>query len=219
MTIKLLILTAIGVSIALVIAVTWSPGRGPDEGSGPIVVRSLAPPATTPAPTTPAPTASRSTAPTAAAAVSSPVSGPGSCAAISGGRAFGQRTLSAVRIAHQPGFDRIVFDFGTFGAGEEHGVPPFTIEQAASFLAPSGQSVPVQGNARLAVRFRNIGPMGGYQGPTDLRPDTPLVREVRLVEDFEGTMIWGVGLQTLQCPRIQELSGPDRLVVDLPAAP
>ncbi|HVR89443.1 MAG TPA: hypothetical protein VHG53_07855 [Candidatus Limnocylindria bacterium] len=144
---------------------------------------------------------------------------PGSCPAVYGGKAFGQRTLGAIRIAHQPGFDRIVFDFSSFGFGEEHGVPSFTLDQAVSFTAPSGQGVPVQGNARFSVRFRNVGPMGSYKGPADLLPNTPLVREVKLVEDFEGTMVWGIGLERLQCPRVQELSAPDRLVVDLPTPP
>jgi hypothetical protein len=124
-----------------------------------------------------------------------------------------------VRVAHQPGFDRVVFDFGTAPGGTGAGLPAWVVEQATSFVAPSGQSVPVAGNAFLGVRFQGAGQMGSYQGPMSLRPDIPLVREVKLVEDFEGVLAWGLGLDRLVCPRVSELSAPDRLVVDLPTPP
>lgn len=121
--------------------------------------------------------------------------------------------LVEVRIAHQPGFDRVVFDFG------RGPLPPYTIEQATSFVAPSGQTVPVQGNAHLGVRFNGAGGMGSYQGPRSFRPATPLVREVRIVEDFEGVLAWGIGLERLACPEVRVLGGPVRLLVDFPTPP
>lgn len=50
---------------------------------------------------------------------------------------------------------------------------------------------------------------------TSFRPETPLIREVKLVEDSEGVVAWGVGLERLACPRVLALTGPVRLVVDL----
>lgn len=57
-------------------------------------------------------------------------------------------TLTAIRAAHHPGFDRLVFDF----AGK------LPAERSARYLAtvfadPSGKVVPVSGSARLLVRF------------------------------------------------------------------
>jgi hypothetical protein len=46
-----------------------------------------------------------------------------------------------------------------------------------------------------------------------------LIKEVRLVEDFERVMLWGVGLQRLVCPTLLALSSPVRLVLDFPTPP
>ena len=97
---------------------------------------------------------------------------------------------------------------------------------ATTLSGPSGQPVPIEGNALFGVRFRNastVNPADGsrsYTGATSLKPTTtPLVKEVRLVEDFERVLVWGIGLQRLQCPTILNLSGPVRLVLDFPTPP
>ena len=163
-----------------------------------------------PVPTpTPVQTASPTPAPSPAPASPSV----GACPRVTGATGINGSSLVEVRIAHQPGFDRIVFDFGPGP------LPQYTVEQSASFVAPSGQTVPVQGNAHLSVRFNGAGQMGAYRGPTSFRPATPLIREVKLVEDFEGVVAWGIGLERLACPRVLALTGPARLVVDLPSPP
>lgn len=179
---------------------------------------------------TPAPSAPRPTQVTAPAATPTPRATPsapptasptpppttpptGACPRLTGATGVSGSSLIEVRIAHQPGFDRVVFDFG------RGPLPQYTIEQAASFVAPSGQTVPVQGSAHVGVRFNGAGAMGSYRGPTSFRPGTPLVREVKVVEDFEGVLAWGVGLERLACPQVRVLSGPARLVVDFPTPP
>ena len=111
---------------------------------------------------TPAQTASPTPAPTPAPATPSV----GACPRVTGATGISGSSLVEVRIAHQPGFDRIVFDFGP----GPH--PPYTVEQSASFVAPNGQTVPVQGNAHLGVRFNGAGQMGAYRGPTSFRQAT-----------------------------------------------
>lgn len=160
---------------------------------------SARPPAT---PTATLPPASPSPSPAATVA-------PGqACGRATGGNAAGGSALGEVRFGTQPGLERIVFDFGA-GA-----LPHYAVEQATSFVAPSGQSVPVQGNAHVGIRLNGAGGMGTYRGPTSFRPGLPLIREVKLVEDFEGVLVWGVGLERAVCPRILVLSSPTRLVVD-----
>lgn len=132
------------------------------------------------------------------------------CARATGGSAAGGGALTDVRIGTQPAAERIVFDFGA-GA-----LPQYTVEQATSFVAPSGQAVTVQGNAHVGIRFNGAGGMGTYRGPTSFRPGLRLIREVKLVEDFEGVLVWGVGLERSSCPRILVLGSPTRLVVDFP---
>lgn len=166
----------------------------------PTPLRTAAPTATTAPPATPSPTPTAAPAATPAAA----------CPRSSGGPTAGGGTLAEVRIGSLSGFERVVFDFA---AGT---LPQYTVEQAASFVAPSGQTVPVQGNTHVAIRFNGAGGMGSYRGPTSFRPASTLLREVKLVEDFEGVLVWGVGLERVSCPRILVLSSPTRLVVDFP---
>ena len=189
-------------------------------------------------PTTAAPTASRSASPTVAptaaptTAAPSPTSGasPGStpataCPERTGGATANQAQLTAIRVAHNPGFDRVVFEFGPSTAPGVYGMPPFRIAVATSLSGPSGQPVPIDGNALFGVRFQNastVDPNGTrtYTGATSIKPTTtPLVKEVRLVEDFERVLVWGIGLQRLQCPTLLTLSAPVRLVLDFPTPP
>jgi hypothetical protein len=190
------------------------------------------------APTTAAPSASRTAtaapttaAPTTAAPTPSGVASPGStpasaCPDQTGGAAANQAQLVAIRIAHNPGFDRLVFEFGPSTAPGVYGMPPFRIAVATSLSGPSGQPVPIDGSALIGVRFQNastVNPSDGsrsYTGATSIKPTTtPLIKEVRLVEDFERVLLWGVGLQRLQCPTLLTLSSPVRLVLDFPTPP
>jgi hypothetical protein len=119
-----------------------------------------------------------------------------------------------------------VFELGPSTAPGVYGMPPFRIAVATSLSGPSGQPVPIDGSALIGVRFQNastVNPSDGsrsYTGATSLKPTTtPLIKEVRLVEDFERVMLWGVGLQRLQCPTLLTLNSPVRLVLDFPTPP
>ena len=200
---------------------------------------SPSPSTVTVAPTTAAPTATRTAsptvaptaAPTTAAPSPSSAASPGStpataCPELTGGATANQAQLTAIRIAHNPGFDRVVFEFAPSTVpGGVYGMPPYRIAVATSLSGPSGQPVPIDGSALFGVRFQNastVDPNGTrtYTGATSLKPTTtPLVKEVRLVEDFERVMVWGVGLSRLQCPTLLALSGPVRLVLDFPTPP
>lgn len=198
----------------------------------------VTPPATTAAPTTAAPTPtptlarpSPTTAPPSPTVtpsptpVASPTAGatPVACPAQSGGSTVFQAQITAVRAAHNPGFDRVVFEFGPTSVGT-YGLPPWSLAVATQFIGTSGRQVPVDGNAFLSVRISNastVDPNTGQQTftQTDLRPGLPLVREVKLIEDFERVMTWGIGLERLVCAKVSQLASPIRLVVDLPTPP
>jgi hypothetical protein len=175
-------------------------------------------------PTTPVPTINTGPVPPSTA---SPGSSPATaCPERTGGSTNTQAQLTAIRIAHNPGFDRVVFEFGPSTAPGVYGMPEYRVAVATTLSGPSGQAVPIEGNALFGVRFRNastVNPADGsrsYTGANSLKPTTtPLVKEVRLVEDFERVLVWGIGLQRLQCPAILNLSGPVRLVLDFPTPP
>ena len=89
---------------------------------------------------------------------------------------------------------------------------------------PSGQPVTITGNALFGARFQNAStqnPNGtpSYTGGNDIKPTTPLIKEVKIVEDFERVLLWGVGLDHLVCPKVSELAGPLRVVLDFPTPP
>ena len=219
-------------ALALGIVVVSACGPQPDVGSSQTATptasasRSTSP-ATTP-PSSPSPTATSrpSTSATAApTATASPGSSPAAaCPRTTGGNASNQAQLVAVRVAHQPGFDRLVYEFGPSTAPGPFGMPGYTIETATSLSGPSGQPVTVMGNALFGARFQNAStqnPNGtpSYTGSNDLKPTTPLIKEVKIVEDFERVLLWGIGLDHLACPKVSELAGPFRVVLDFPTPP
>ena len=179
------------------------------------------------APTTAAPTATRSTTPTPTTVstvtpTAAPTTSPGStpsqaCAPLTGGSPLGASRLVAMRAAHNPGFDRLVFEF----SGPS--VPEYRIELASSFTAPSGQAVRVDGNAFFSVRLggqaHDDTGQKSYPQPDPFRVGLIVVREVKLVEDFEGVIRFGVGAERPVCPTVLTLLGPSRVVVDFPTPP
>ena len=134
--------------------------------------------------------------------------------------------VTDVRIAHNPGFDRIVFEFGPNPGPGAYGLPPYRVEVASTFTAVSGLPVRVDGNAFFGVNLQNTDAHDPNTGKAsmpasklDQRPGTPLVREVRIVEDFEAVNRWAIGLDHLVCPTVLTLAGPVRLVLDFPTPP
>jgi len=103
-------------------------------------------------------------------------------------------------------------------------MPAYAIETANSLSGPSGQPVTITGNTLFGARFQNAStqnPNGtpSYTGSNDIKPTTPLIKEVKIVEDFERVLLWGVGLDHLACPKVSELAGPFRIVLDFPTPP
>lgn len=183
--------------------------------------------ATTVAPTTAAPTPTRTAtaAPTTAAptaTVAPPTNSPGStpspaCAPLTGGSPLGPTRLVAIRAAHNPGFDRLVFEFSG------PAVPEYRIELASTFAGPSGLPVRVDGNAFFSIRFSADGHTDAGQKsfpqPDPYRVGLVVVREVKVVEDFEGVLRFGVGMERVVCPTVLTLLAPSRVVVDFPTPP
>lgn len=132
-----------------------------------------------------------------------------SCSSASGGAGAGN--LSAVRVAHHAGYDRIVFQFsGT--------LPAYTLtpQNSARFVRDaSGQPVTLLGSAGLKLVFQNASGYPSYAGSGDLTPTLPLVQEVARTGDFERVLSWGIGLNRSACTRALELSNPARLVIDV----
>lgn len=164
-------------------------------------------------PTTAAPTATPTQAPTTSPGSTPPTA----CQPLTGGSPVAGPQVTAIRAAHNPGADRFVLEFnGTV-------VPAYEIKVASSFTAPSGQAVRVDGNAFFSVRVNGQAHTDAgqrsFSQQMPLRPGLPLIREIQIVEDFEGVVIFGVGLERLACPNVLTLLSPPRVVIDFPTPP
>ena len=141
-----------------------------------------------------------------------------SCLDTSGGAESGlAMQLTAVRVAHQPGFDRVVFEFAPQAGGTAH-LPAYTVSRQASaqFVKdPSGMPVTMRGAAGLRIVFHGASGASSYSGSRDLTPGLPVVQEVEQLGDFEAVLSWGAGLSRASCLRTLELANPTRLVIDV----
>jgi hypothetical protein len=125
--------------------------------------------------------------------------------------------LTAVRVAHQSGFDRIVFEFAPQAGATAH-IPAYTVSRQASakFVKdPSGLPVTMRGSAGLRIVFHGASGATSYSGSRDLIYSLPVVQEVEQLGDFEAVLSWGAGLSQSSCIRTLELSNPTRLVIDV----
>jgi hypothetical protein len=123
--------------------------------------------------------------------------------------------LVAVRAARQADGDRVVFEFTEQVPGYRVAYSPKPI------VGTSGKETPLGGSAALVVRMQqasgvdlNFRPT--YKGPNRLAvAGTQHLQEVAQVEDFEGVLVWALGLKAEVPFRVLTLSSPPRLVVDL----
>ena len=139
--------------------------------------------------------------------------GPFSCSDRGGSDATALSQLTAVRVAHHPGYDRITFEFA--GA-----LPGYTLvrQTTAHFVRDaSGQPVTLKGTAGLKVTFQGVDLSAAV--PAGQTPSLPVVTEVQNIGNFERVVSYGVGLAAPACMRLLELNGPTRLVVDIQAPP
>lgn len=173
--------------------------------------------ASAPASASIAPTVGPSGAPTVAPTTS--VS-PGACATRVNAAIAPSDRLTGVSVDPGIGVDKIVFTFGpstgipsgTKPTGElKPTAPPFS-------LAGSGADVDIAGHRFIAVTFRGMAVADeqgnpSYTGPSDIKPNALAVRELRLVDDFEGIVTWIAGVDGPGCVAVTRLISPDRVVV------
>jgi len=167
-----------------------------DKTPDPTAISSLTPAATTPAATVEPFEGGRDTVEAAFDGMAPPV-----C------------TLVDVRVDEHPGFDRAVFEFTDC-------MPGYRVEyidEAAG--CGSGLAEVVAGAAILEV---NANPAMAHNddGETtipslELTPGLASILELDSICDFEGYVTWAIGLSTAADFRVTELTGPDRLVVDV----
>ncbi len=126
--------------------------------------------------------------------------------------------LTALRAGTHDGFDRLVLEF-------DGPVSGYTVRYVDSVSAePGGQPVPLAGSAFLQVvvqgattdnAFDTSAAPRRYAGARRVSPDLPVLRQVALAGDFEAVLGVGAGVAGRHPLRVQQLSDPERIVVDV----
>jgi len=141
--------------------------------------------------------------------------GPFTCSNRAGGVAGASGTVSAIRIAHHDGYDRLVIGFATSNSMPQY---QLTRQASSTFVRDaSGQPVALEGSAGIRAVLQNSDIVSGLA--SDFKPRLPEIREVANIGDFERVVSYGIGLKTAACFRVLELSGPTRLVIDVQTPP
>lgn len=117
-------------------------------------------------------------------------------------------TLTAIRAAHHPGFDRLVFEFAGKLPAERSVRYVSTV-----FADPSGKVVPISGDAKLLVRFFASG-----VGPNLNQRSFALPGLLHAVKagNFEAVLTYGVGVARKEPVHMFTLTNPSRVVIDVP---
>ena len=120
--------------------------------------------------------------------------------------------LRIVRAAKQDGFDRVVFEFAD-------GVPSFSVNYSPLPIYAEGTmaKVKISGTAVIVVSFHfYYGEHADiYQGFPRATLNLPELLQIKDIDGTEGVMAFALDLTKRQPFRVQTLSNPARLVVDL----
>jgi hypothetical protein len=120
--------------------------------------------------------------------------------------------LRIVRAAKQNEFDRVVFEFAD-------GVPDFSVSYPTRTIYDLGTQakLKISGTAVIEVSLDfNYGEHTEiYQGFPKGKLDFPGLLEIKNVDFSEGVMAFALGVQGRRAFRVQTLTKPARLIVDI----
>jgi len=120
--------------------------------------------------------------------------------------------VDAVRTGTHSGYDRMTIEFNN----GEPGTVDMSPHDGTTFTqGASGQQVTISGSTGLLVIIHGSDEHTAYGGSTDIKTAYSVLLELRQVEDFEGTVQWGLGLSKTACYRAFYLTNPARLVIDI----
>lgn len=124
-----------------------------------------------------------------------------------------QPVLTAVRAAHHPGYDRVVFEFTGSGPAKVRAGYVSTL-----IADGSGLPVPIAGRAILQVTMTGADAhTSSGQVPVPDRAAYALPNVITTVRsgDFEAVVSYGIGLAQRTAFTVSRLSNPSRVVVDV----
>jgi hypothetical protein len=124
--------------------------------------------------------------------------------------------ISGLRTGSHAGYDRLTIDFSNGGPSGSVDLKP---QSGTAFTSsPSGMSTTLKGSKGILVTVHGADLHSAYSGSLDIVTGYATLVEVKRVEDFEGVVQLGLGMNGTGCYRAFWLSNPDRLVIDVQAA-
>jgi hypothetical protein len=123
--------------------------------------------------------------------------------------------IGSLRTGTHNSYDRVTVEF-TNGMPQDVqvGAPGGT-----SFTAsPSGMTITVKGQHGILVTIHGSDLHTSYSGSIDIVTGYATLAEVRRVQDYEGVVQLGLGVNGAGCYRVFWLTIPNRLVIDVQAA-
>jgi hypothetical protein len=171
-------------------------------------------PAVVPSPS-PSPSAVATATPSASpSAQASPTSPAGAyvCNSSATGASGAPQTafINAVRTGTHTGYDQVTIQFSN-GQPSDVKIEP---QSSATFTAaPSGRPITLAGQAGILITIQGADGHTQYTGQTDFKTNYAALKELRQVQDFEGTVQWALGLSHSGCYAYTFLSNPTRLVI------
>jgi len=120
--------------------------------------------------------------------------------------------VSALRTGAHPGYDRLTIEFANGMAADMK----VSVQAGTRFvLSPSGMPTTLKGQNGILIVIDGSDLHTLYSGPIDIVTGDKGLAEVRRVEDFEGTVQLGLGINGPACYRTTLLTNPNRLVIDI----
>ena len=122
--------------------------------------------------------------------------------------------IDGIRTGAHTGYDRITIEFKNGVPGEVDVVP----QDSTTFTqGASGQPITLAGSSGILITILGADEHTAYSGPVDFKTGYSALIEARQVQDFEGTVQWGLGVSKSACLRAFFLTNPVRLVIDIQA--
>jgi hypothetical protein len=120
--------------------------------------------------------------------------------------------IDRVQTGTHAGYDRLTIEFQN---GQPSSIDVSTQANTKFTKSPSGLPVTLAGKDGVLVTIKGSDGHTAFSGSTDIKTGYKGLVEVRELQDFEGTVQWGLGLSATPCFRAFILTNPTRLVIDI----
>ena len=127
----------------------------------------------------------------------------------------GTPVINDLRTGSHGAYDRLTVEFANGMPGDIE----VSVHSGTAFtLSPSGMPTTLKGSNGILVVIRGSDLHTSYSGSTDILTGYVALAEVKRIEDFEGVVQLGLGVNGPACYRVSFLTNPSRLVIDVQAA-